>query len=582
MKSGLGSSPDQATMSSSHARGQPDEASRVVRTDGATRRSRIVVAAHPDLLDGGDEAFVEVGTPGSTYATFSTVLDPATCVAIDQEAYALARMWYRDDGQQDLSVVDGVSLGRAFELRGTAIGVLVLRARTVLERLVGRDDDRWLELRGVGAEWKAAADTLGLHVSGSAATDALVAHVPDAGLDSPPAYLPWLRRFARLRGVPGRDHVTMIETPRWADAYREAVSSRWPARLVNPGRRAVAQAALGRNRVDLRWLAEYVGGSSDAAAVTVPGSADRRVGAVMADAFRRQAPLLAQAAAAGRALSGCVAIASQDVAPSVRACLLGMKAAGVPVLTLEHGISGGYVEQVHSVADVLGVWGPLQASYHRGAGPQGLRIEELGWPRLERARRSRYGPTDLDVVYFAQPSVPLSAGSWPEDPLRAHHLVEAYAVARPNRRVAAKLHPAMSAYMSGLPGHREVPLLRGDSLAAIGRARVVVTMRSTTALEAMAIGRPVVLIEPLGRIGPNDLLDGAESVARARSIQELEDSIERFLEDEKARTLAIEGGLAFARSFVRGLEVRGGAVDRLVGLVDHLRQHAPDALQASA
>ena len=172
-------------------------------------------------------------------------------------------------------------------------------------------------------------------------------------------------------------------------------------------------------------------------------------------------PSLVAWAEAGRRAGGrgVVAVATQDVAPPARAFLLGVRAAGGRVLTLEHGISGAYAHQIHSVADALGTWEEPQAIYHRQVGPAGLNAEAIGWPRLE----DHYAACDLetpaawDLVFFSQPAAALSSANWPEDSLMALRIVESYAEAHPERRVAIKLHPATAAYGFAAP-HWLMPL----------------------------------------------------------------------------------------------------------------------------
>ena len=96
----------------------------------------LVVAGAPNAVIRGERAFVESILPGAGWMTYSSVLDSDDCSAIDREAYVQARAWYRSaDGDSDLTEVQGVSLGHAYELRATAMLVAYLRARAVLARL---------------------------------------------------------------------------------------------------------------------------------------------------------------------------------------------------------------------------------------------------------------------------------------------------------------------------------------------------------------------------------------------------------------------------------------------------------------
>src|SRR5687767_5398995 len=98
--------------------------------------ARLVVASSPDLVEPGERSFVErVEEPAADMATYSAILSAADCRDIDEAAYADARSWYRTSTGEDLTVRDGVSLGRAFEYVATTELIRVHRARTVLERL---------------------------------------------------------------------------------------------------------------------------------------------------------------------------------------------------------------------------------------------------------------------------------------------------------------------------------------------------------------------------------------------------------------------------------------------------------------
>jgi hypothetical protein len=279
-------------------------------------------------------------------------------------------------------------------------------------------------------------------------------------------------------------------------------------------------------------------------------------------------------AAAGRRVGGpgVVAISGQDVLPPERAFLLGVRAAGGRVITLEHGISGGYAEQVASVADALAVWGEPQAAYHRSAGPSGLRVSAVGWPRLESppAIASPAEDAAWDLIHFSQPSDDLSAGDWPEAHIHALQMVEEYAREHPHRRVAIKLHPASQAYRFAPPPIRHAHLVKDESLALIGAARIVLVVASTTGIEAMSLGRPVLQVPPRGHAGSTEFLGESGAVRLVDSAKDLAAATEYLLGDSSAYLEASERGRAFAASFIKGFEHPGGAVRRLAELVAEL------------
>jgi hypothetical protein len=270
-----------------------------------------------------------------------------------------------------------------------------------------------------------------------------------------------------------------------------------------------------------------------------------------------------------------VAVAAQDVLPPERAFLLGLRAAGGSVITLEHGISGGYTEQVWSVANALAVWGEPQAAYHRVAGPPGLRVVPVGWPLLESSVALAPPTRDdaWDLLHFSQPSADLSAGNWPESHLHALQMVEDYARQNPHQRVAIKLHPSSQANGFTAPSIRHAHIVTAKSLDLIRSARVVLVVSSTTGIEAMSLGRPVLQVRPRGYIGPSEFeFIGASGAARrVDSAAELAAAMGQLLTDGLAYRDAVERGRAYARSFIEGFGQSGTAVRRLAELAAEFR-----------
>ena len=128
--------------------------------------AELIVARAPTAVTKGERAFVEASLPKDDWPTYSDLLGADDCSAIDREAYQRARTWYRStDRLANSSEVQGVSLGRAYELRATAMLVAYLRARTVLARLTRPGDGTIIQTRDVGEEWTVAARSLGLSVS---------------------------------------------------------------------------------------------------------------------------------------------------------------------------------------------------------------------------------------------------------------------------------------------------------------------------------------------------------------------------------------------------------------------------------
>jgi len=536
-----------------------------------------VIAHSADLAATGERAFVhQMGDPKPDRLTFSSLLNAQECEAIDLGAYREARSWYVVDGR-DTTLVEGVSLGRAFEYSATETLVRHRRAALVLEKILAESADRTVRLRGVGDEWWTMALALGAR---PVAEGPGVIPSPTTGArPTPPSRS--RRLAARLVGgrPPQQPWLVLAGWPAWARPYQRHLLQHASALLVDPGRRVLLYGLSQRARVTSIWLADLdrAGRLPTVSDSAVMSPRDEPIRAVEAR-FRVLRDSIAAWAESGRRVGrpGVVAVVAQDVLPPERAFLLGLRAAGGRVITLEHGISGGYSEQIWSVADVLAAWGEPQAAYHRAAGPRGLRVEPVGWPRLESATdvAPPAGRDAWDLLHFSQPSEDLSAGGWPEAHLHALDIVEGYARQHPNRRVAIKLHPASETLRFSPPPIRHAHLVTDESLALIRSSRVILVVTSTTGIEAMSLGRPVLQVPPRGYVGRSDVeFIGASGAALAvDSVDELAAATEHLLSDSSAYGDAVELGRAYASSFIFGFGQPGGALGRLADLVAELRR----------
>jgi len=533
-----------------------------------------VIAHSVDLVATGERAFVQqLCDPEPDRFTYSSLMSAQECETIDLGAYRDARSWYVKDGS-DTTVVEDVSLGRAFEYSATETLVRHRRAALVLRKLLADSADKTVRLRGVGDEWWTMARALGAE---PIAEGPGVAPCPVTGAYLTPASRS-RRLAARLGGVlaPKNPWLVLVGSPVWARPYHRHLLRHASARLVDPSRRVLLYAMGQRARIISVWLADLDRDrrrpTSSNLVVTSPE--DEPLRAVEAR-FQLFEASMSSWAHSGRGAggSGVVAITGQDVLPPERAFLLGLRAVGGRVITLEHGMSGGYTEQVWSVADVLAAWGEPQAAYHRSAGPPGLRVVALGWPRLESsvALVPPAGDDAWDLLHFSQPSDVLSAGDWPEAHLHALQMVENYARRHPHRRVAIKLHPASRAYGFSPFPIQHAHIVTADSLALIRSARVVLVVASTTGIEAMSLGRPVLQVPPRGYIGPTEFIGQSGAARRVDSVEDLAAAMEDLLSDSSAYCDASERGRAYAHSFIHGFGQPGGAVRRLADLVAELR-----------
>lgn len=513
--------------------------------------------------------FVEfLAEPPGRFLTYSSLMSAADCAAIDTAAYEDARTWFLD-GQNDPAYLGGVSLGRAFELPATVMLIKQRRALLVLRKLLD-DVAAPIRLRGVGDEWRFAARALGATIVEDDTTGDLPS-IPGLRVAEPSRLERSLATLVRL-GRRSKAMTVFLDTPHWSRSYYRALLQRRSVGLVNPGARVLLDALLSRRPADCTWLAQDAKGWDGRGADFDVDPRDKWF--FLRSSFSLLRPALAAWAEAGLRVGGhgVVAVATQDVTPPARAFLLGLKAGGGRVLTLEHGISGAYRGQVHSVADVLGTWGKPQAIYHRQVGPPGLETEAIGWPRLEAAYATRdvEATTAWDLVFFSQPAASLSSADWPEDNLTALRAVESYAAAHPERRVAVKLHPATAAYGSTFPALEHATLVTGDSLRLLRSARLSAVSFSTTGIESMALGRPVIQLARKGVLGPTEFISASGAAVVADGPLELEAAAESLLTDKAAYKRARARGLVYAREFVLGVDRPDSAVQRLCAVVDRL------------
>ncbi len=503
-------------------------------------------------------SFAEVVGSGQRSLTYSAILDSARCREIDRRAYEMARTWYRAGGEIDPTEVAGVSLGRAFELVATVMLVRMYRAKEVLAAIIG---SKPVALHGVGAEWEWAARELGVpFIRLAAETGSTSLMVPDPMTAVPPRPYRVAARLASGRG--GHRVVAFLGSPHWALPYIRAFDPR-EVEVVNPGRRALFEAVASRRRAAVSWLSDNAATSDWT--MNVGGGQE-----MLRTAFMAIGPRMASLAMAAPIRQQRVVVATEDVSPSARTTALATLAAGGRAITLEHGISGIYREQIHSVATVLGAWGDPQRRYHQAAGPPGLSVVSLGWPRLAGRKPAPDRETRFDVVYFGQPVVSLSAGGWPEDMVYAARIVGAYADRHPGRRIAWKPHPASSSYGGAADPGPSVTRISGESLDIIAQARVITAMSSTTALEAMALGRPVIQLPSRGPTGGPDFVQESGAATQVSSPEAFADGAERLLQDGAAREQAIAAGLAYLERFIAGFSQPGEAEERLAGIVNAL------------
>lgn len=518
----------------------------------------LIIAGTSRYVRPGDEAFVEAGRPGHEL-TYGSVLTRDDCERIDDTAYSVARGWYRSPDGADLSVVDGVSIGRCMEHPVVLRLVSHLRASCVLRSLVDGRPIR-LVLRGAGSGWQSAASVLGLDIGADSLDPGGPPPVPVRRRGE--RYLHWLLTNRRARA-----ELVLINPTGWAMHDYVGLARRATSVILNPGRRLPLVLALHRKASILRRVAPSesapVAGLSELALRQPLGIVIEPVVRGISGIVKRAADESMHAEAGAK-----IAISTEDASPGARASMLAARSLGIRTVTLEHGISGSYRHQVESVSDALAVWGKPQAKYHATRQSVALPVV-IGATRMEHLWQK--GPTmerAYDAVFFTQPAPPLSAGSWPEDQIRAWDALDEVARNRPEWRIGAKVHPASSAYASEPQSGGSIELITGRSDRIIRAARVVIVVTSTAGAEAMAAGVPVVQLLPSGLTGEPSLLAGGALVVAGAD--ELGNVLNDLLTDAAILARATEAARSHAEALVDGIAEPGHAFRRLEELIDNL------------
>jgi hypothetical protein len=246
-------------------------------------------------------------------------------------------------------------------------------------------------------------------------------------------------------------------------------------------------------------------------------------------AFRRV--LMEQTSPASRMVSATVTLVRAH-APRVivvgnhytlegRAMALTARALGVPVATFEHGsIFPGDPLWQEVPCDLVGVWGDASAEVVRQV--TDARVVVTGAPkldaRLEAARQVKVSVGRTVLVATSGAGDKVSADE------HAAFVRELFACARtlPDVRFAVKLHKkdrpavyeaaAARQPASNLTWKAAEAGFGGDIYAAVAGARALVTVQSTSALDAMLMGVPVVVVD----IGQRGRQKDAAFLAHAR------------------------------------------------------------------
>jgi hypothetical protein len=374
----------------------------------------------------------------------------------------------------------------------------------------------------------------------------------------------WWRRPAALP-----DRVVPIE----ALVPRDSMSGSWQ---IWKSRHAVRRALLASD--DLRRAAVIRGCDC------WPIVAEALAGIALLQ-FPWSARAMDEAAAALDALAPRVALTYAEAGGWGRALALEARRRGIPLAGLQHGfIYRHWLNYRHEADEMQPAGAAGDAGFPRPAltllfdeyaarhlvaagrfPPESIAV--TGSPRLDAlaAAVSRLGPAAIDEARR-------DAGARPDQPLilivskhtEIRPLLPALIDAvreMPEVHAAIKTHPAempvpYEAAAAGVPNVRVLPADAG--LAPLLRAaRALVTVNSTVAIDALALGVPALSIGLPNNLSP---FVAAGAMAGAASAQDIAPALQRVLYDEGFRQQLVAAGATFAAEY--RIIPDGGAAER--------------------
>ncbi|MHB9149520.1 MAG: DUF6716 putative glycosyltransferase [Thermoleophilia bacterium] len=263
-----------------------------------------------------------------------------------------------------------------------------------------------------------------------------------------------------------------------------------------------------------------------------------------------------------------------DVLPQHRALVDSARAAGLPTILYQHGMFALKTLHDRPRTDRVAVWGPSGREWLKDVGFPEDRVDEVGLPTLRK--RGRSGPADdrrPRVLFASQPSTGFLLA---QDIAASQKALSE--VARACRdsgcHLVAKAHPAEgfpewgSEVLAICPDaelHLDLPM---DALVA--GCDVLVSRSSTSALDALAAGVPVIILADEKPPQPNPY-DGAPGIDVVRSSDELDRLLrERVVPAGRSWGESGGGGLyEFALDWLAGPYGEGSS-DRLVRAIDRV------------
>ena len=424
-------------------------------------------------------------------------------IEIDAAAFEAVEAWAKSwflDGGTDLLAFDGLPVGWALHIEiFEAVLGSVLPALGRPRRVVGRTAFRRLKLMG----WDRAARAWALRAMRGDVVipTADIAFVSELAT---PSALDGL--LAVAAALPRHAILAAAADPRALRAWRRAGHRAIPLLLELREQRRVLGAA--RTSLRDRWEA-----AASARAPLMVGERDLTDVALAAarPIVQRSGPWLAiEASSIVNALDAAaprtVVLASDQHRVGRLVCHVA-RVAGIRSVVLQHGLPQSTLGYVPVVADHVLAWSDHAVEWFAAHGAPREKVSVSGNPRLDaplggdRVVKYRTGtgtePRDGTPRFLAALSV-----APPEVNLGVLETALGALTASPKATLVVKLHPGGSDWgplrdrlrAADVPTERVRVAEREDIFGLIDWADVVLVHRSTVAVEALACGRPVVVV----------------------------------------------------------------------------------------
>ncbi len=295
-----------------------------------------------------------------------------------------------------------------------------------------------------------------------------------------------------------------------------------------------------------------------------------------------------------RRLKPRMMVVAEDVSPAARALSRTLVRHGVPVLVLQHGtvsvdMGGFHVMPLEGGRQA--VWGDLPREWHlqRGKAPDsqvvtgnpGFDTIASGWDAHPEEVRRRLGidPQKHLILLATEWLSGTSSVVTVEDEEKFIRRTLRALKRFPDHQVVVKLHPGYQPAYEGLVraiAEREgiaVTLAKRDLWDLLAIADVVIISNSTVGLEAMILGRLVVVVHAFEGMEEVPYVASGAALGAASQPEAIATAVEKALRDEEAREAMAQARDAFVLGYAS--EQDGLASTRVAQLIQEMVRETP-------